>query len=66
MCCGSRITVPLDLRFPTGNFRRSVETGPVVHLLDVPQSEAGQDRMPPSRISDLRLTPDLEGKVGLG
>ncbi len=59
MCCGSRIVVPLDLRFPTGTFRRSVDTGPVVHLIQVPVVD-GKDRMPPSRIADLRLIYDDE------
>ena len=40
---------------------KSIVLFSVVHLLNVPESQ-GVDRMPPSRISDLRLTPDSEGQ----
>ena len=60
VCCGSEITVPVDLRRPTGSFKRTLNSGPVLHLIEIP--DANSDRMPPSRISDLRLMPDDTGR----
>ena len=59
VCCGSEITVPADLRRPTGSFKRTLNGGPVIHLIEVPTAI---DEMPPSRISDLRLAPDKTGR----
>lgn len=61
VCCGSQIEVPTDLRLSTGSFRRQFSGGPVIHLIDVPEND-GQDRMPPSRIGDLRLESDDSGR----
>lgn len=60
VCCGSEITVPADLRYPTGSFKRTLNGGPVIHLIEVPDAEI--DQMPPARISDLRLAPDKTGR----
>jgi hypothetical protein len=61
VCCGSEVNVPTDLRRPTGSFKRTLNGGPVVHLLEVPLPEAG-DLMPPARIGDLRLEADDTGR----
>ena len=60
VCCGSEIMVPADLRRPTGSFKRILNSGPVLHLIEIPDS--GADAMPPNRISDLRLIPDDTGR----
>ena len=60
VCCGSEITVPVDLRRPTGSFKRTLNSGPVVHLMGIP--DLNSDKMPPNRISDLRLVADDTGR----
>ena len=59
VCCGSDIHVPRDLRStpPTGNFVRTSETTPTIHLLSVPNDING-DKMPPSRIGNLKIKQD--------
>ncbi len=53
ICCGSRIDVPLDLRKPTGSFRRVITPGaPVLQIISVPNAD--KDVWPPARIADLR------------
>ena len=57
-CCGSSVLPSLDLdNHPsrverTGIFRRSV-LGPVIHLIS--PSKASDDKVPPSRIGDLKI-----------
>ena len=57
VCCGSNIHVPRDLRStpPTGSFTRMAANTPTIHLLSVPSISSG-DKMPPSRIGDLRIS----------
>ncbi len=59
VCCGSEINIPVDLRRPTGSFKRTLKEGPVLHLIQVPDDQAS---MPPARISDLALGPDKTGR----
>lgn len=59
VCCGSEVAVPNEFRRPTGSFKRTLNSGPVVHLLEVPTHNV--DRMPPSRIGDLVLEADESG-----
>ena len=56
VCCGSNIHVPRDLRStpPTGRFTRKAINTPTIHLLNVP-SFLNEDKMPPSKIGDLRI-----------
>ena len=49
----------IGLTWSTGSFKRSLNNGPTVHLIQVPNPKV--DKMPPSRISDLRLTSDESG-----
>lgn len=60
VCCGSRVDVPQELRNPTGTFRRSA-AGPVVHLLS--ELDEKNDKMPPSRIGDLRIAVEDGGTL---
>ncbi|TRY61771.1 hypothetical protein TCAL_12265 [Tigriopus californicus] len=52
VCCGSQISVPDGSQMRTGSFKRQ-ESGPVLHLISVP--DKASDKMPPSRIVNLRL-----------
>ena len=61
VCCGSQVTVPQDLRFLTGSFKRQAAKSPVVHINDV-TAFTGRDAMPPSRIGNFRLSPDESGR----
>ena len=56
LCCGSEVLIPTDLQRPSGSFKRTLNAGPTVHLIDVPNPKI--DKMPPARIGDFRLTPD--------
>ena len=60
VCCGSEVNVPTDLRRHTGSFKRTLNGGPVMHIIEVPGT--GNDLMPPARISDLRLEADQTGR----
>ena len=53
VCCGSIIKVPVEHRRHISFHREAV--GPVINLIDAPSFNNPIDRMPPSKIGDLRV-----------
>ena len=54
-CCGSAVSLNPEQTEKTGTFRRSVK-GPTVNLAAASEDDQGKDRIPPSRIGDLKVT----------